>query len=73
MKRIIRLHKADWKNNKVIGFSPILINPLEIITIKDYMFDDGTIGSDITYKKAMVDGFKCKETMDEIYNLINEK
>lgn len=75
---IIKITKQDWKtinptktgidNQKLDREYTILFNTNEMITAKES--EHG--GTYITYKKAMVDGMTCKETLDEVYKLILE-
>jgi hypothetical protein len=59
--------KTGIDNLKLDREYPILFNTNEII----YAEEDGKGGTLITYKEAMVDSFSCKETLEEIYKLIN--
>lgn len=47
--------------------APILFNSNEMITAESTK-ENNTL---ITYKRAMVDSFICAESLDEVYNLIN--
>ena len=59
--------KTGWDNLRLNKEYEILFNTNEMITAKD----NGNGGTSITYKKAMVDSLDCKETLEEIYKLIN--
>lgn len=59
--------KTGMDNLKLEREYPILFNTNEII----YAEEGGKGGTRITYKKAMVDSLSCKETLEEIYKLIN--
>lgn len=73
---IIKLTKQKYKtinptktgadNLKLIEEKIILFNTNEMIIAESN--DLG--GTQITYKRAMTDAFNCKETLEEIYNLI---
>ena len=73
---IIKITKQDWKtinptktgidNQRLDREYTILFNTNEMITAKESEYG----GTYITYKKAMVDGMTCKETLDEVYALI---
>jgi hypothetical protein len=60
--------KTGTDNLKLDREYPILFNTNEII----YAEEDEKGGTLITYKEAMVDSFSCKETLEEIYKLIND-
>jgi hypothetical protein len=74
---IIKITKQNWKaidptktnleNYKLDKEFTILFNTNELITAKANEYG----GTCITYKKAMVDSLNCKETLEEIYKLIN--
>jgi hypothetical protein len=76
--KIIKITKQEWKtinptswgieNQRLEKEYPILFNTNEMITAKENEFG----GTHITYKKAMVDGMNCKETLEELTNLINQ-
>ena len=71
---IIRLHRVTYSGKTVNGFNvrngfePILFNTDTIIKIEV----DRNEGSHITHKEAMVSGFNCKETLEEIEALIEK-
>ena len=75
--KIIKITKQVWKtidptktgidNQRLDREYTILFNTNEMITAKES--EHG--GTYITYKKAMVDGMTCRETLDELNNLIN--
>lgn len=75
--KIIKITKQEWKtinptktgidNQRLDREYPILFNTNEMITAKENEYG----GTYITYKKAMVDGMNCKETLEELTNLIN--
>ena len=69
--KILKLHKIVTNSKEITRETPILLNPLEIITVEDYSFSNGHKGARITYKKDMVDGMYVLETLAYIYNLIN--
>lgn len=60
--------RAGWENMKKVSEQVILFNTSEMIMTETE--DNGC--TRVTYKRAMVDSFYCKETVDEIYNLIQE-
>jgi len=74
---IIKITKQNWKtinptktgvDNEFLDKEfPILFNTNEMITAQSSEYG----GTRITYKKAMVDTLNCKETLEEIYKLIN--
>jgi maltodextrin utilization protein YvdJ len=59
--------KTNFENYKLNKEYTILFNTNEMITAASSRFG----GTSITYKKAMVDSLTCKETLEEIYKLIN--
>lgn len=70
---IIKLHRRTYEwvsgnQGKPIGWEEILFNSNEIILVekskKEYTCVD--------YKRAMLSSFICRETLDQIYNLINK-
>jgi hypothetical protein len=75
--KIIKITQQTWKaispyktgidNQRLDSEEPILFNTSEMITAESSEFG----GTYITYKKAMVGGLYCKETLDEIFELIN--
>jgi maltodextrin utilization protein YvdJ len=75
---IIKITKQNWEtidptktnleNYKLNKEYTILFNTNEMITATASRFG----GTSITYKKAMVDSLNCKETLEEIYKLINK-
>lgn len=72
---IIKLHKRVYSKETdkagyfiPIGWEPILFNTDMIITI-----DEKNGWTHVKYKEALVNGFTCRETMDEILNLIDQQ
>lgn len=68
MKKVIKLnvYSSTTKESHTI-----LIGLDSIIEVKPFTYKDGTIGSKILSRGAMVETNWVKETVDEIYNLIN--
>lgn len=76
--KIIEITKQNWKtinptksgidNQRLDKEYPILFNTNEMIMAEESEYG----GTYITYKKAMVDGMYCKETLEEVTNLINK-
>jgi hypothetical protein len=69
---IIKLHKVTYKEELLNGYHVrngyelILFNTDTLITAEPSKQG----GTDIRHKAAMVSGFTCKETIDEIEQLI---
>jgi hypothetical protein len=76
--KIISITKQEWKtisptksgidNQRLDTEYPILFNTNEMITAEKSVYG----GTRITYKKAMVDVLYCKETLEQVTNLINK-
>lgn len=68
--KIISITKQDWKKVNdvpIVREYPILFNTNEMIIAEASEWG----GTRIEYKKAMVGVIYCKETLEEITNLIN--
>ena len=61
--------KTGWGNMQKISEKIILFNTSEMIICDTE--DNGC--TRVTYKRAMVDSFFCKETIDQIYKLIQKE
>lgn len=59
--------KTGRDNQRLERKEIILFNTNEMITAEPN--EDGT--TTIKYKKAMVDSFQCEETLEEVYDAIN--
>ena len=68
MKKVIKLSAY---NSTTKESHTILIGLESIIDVTPLAFKDGTIGSKIYSRGAMVQTNWVKETVDEIYDLIN--
>lgn len=55
---------------KVIEEKEILFNTNEMISASNY--EDSIGGSYIQYKRALVDAYECKQTIEEIEQLIQQ-
>ncbi len=74
--KIIKITKQEWKtinamktgidNQRLDSEYQILFNTNEMITAEESVYG----GTRITYKKAMVDVLYCKETLEEVNNMI---
>jgi hypothetical protein len=68
--KIISITKQDWRtenNAPIVKEYPILFNTNEMITAETSEWG----GTRIEYKKAMVGVLYCKETLEEVTNIIN--
>lgn len=75
--KIIKLTMQNYKtiiptrvgcdNQELISEETILFNTNEMI-----MVESNPNGSTISYKKALVSSFHCKESLEEIYKLIEK-
>ena len=68
MNKIIKLTRLDYKGNEVIGGTSVLLNIDSLIIVEPNI--------DVTYVKYREDVVKvlvCKESVDTIMQLINQK
>jgi len=66
--KILKLHEINTNSEKITREITILFNPLEIITVDDYSFSNGYKGGCIKHKAG---NLYTRETLDDIYNMIN--
>jgi maltodextrin utilization protein YvdJ len=59
--------KAGWDNLRLESEEVILFNTNELIMVTT----NGIGKAKIEYKRAMVSSFDCKETLEEVFELIN--
>jgi hypothetical protein len=67
MGNIIRLTKLVFKDNIVVSEKSVLFNTTELISAEEDQY-----GTRIKYKEAIVNGFSCRESLEDIERLIKE-